>query len=177
MKLPDKIKWIFFDVGGVIVDLGPFDRWFSDKLIKRLQDSGISRTIDDFWKAYDAISALPGGLVYRGTVEMLIPDSLAEKQEIIEEFIEVMKKEYYTFSVIRSETLAVTEKFSKKYKLGIMGNQPAKSQEWLEQSGVLKYFSHIHMSHHYNLHKPDPDFYKTIIEEVGTAFEESVIYR
>ncbi len=168
------IDWIFFDVGGVIVDEEPFQIYFVEQVKMMLGKHGIKISADDFWRSFYEASARPKGLVYRGTLDILIPASVANKEELIDSGVALMKERPFKLTDVRPQLLEVSHELSKKYKLGIMANQPQENQKWIDESGILKYFTHTHMSHHYKLYKPDSAFYKTILDEVCTSTERSV---
>ena len=56
-----------------------------------------------------------------------------------------------------------------------MSNQSTKTAELLETFGLLRFFSHQKMSGHIGLEKPNPDFFKAILEDSGAKVEESVL--
>ena len=80
-----------------------------------------------------------------------------------------------TLSSIRPEAKEVVEVLSKKYRLGVMANQPTKTADKFKVAGIDGYFSQLGMSHDYGYHKPDPRLYAEILAETKAVAERSVM--
>ena len=177
MKFPSKIQWIFFDVGGVLLD---------DSVIFGQEFIELERMILPYnpeitiamLKAYvPTASATPGAFI-ANIIRYFIADA-----SVAEEVRKRFKKEFFDthlyvrLSHVRPEAHRVLENLSKHFHLGFMGNQPVETLEKLRESGILEYFHHQKMSGHYakGLIKPNPEFFKAVLDDTGARVEESVI--
>lgn len=168
----NKIDWIFFDVGGVLIDDTVPEKGRIDLIYKIVQRYKPAITKKDILAVRPAASAMVGGLS-DNLLQLLLGKELAT-ESLLEE-IRGEKMDYLDNAVIRPEAQEVAEQLSKKYQLGILANQPVKTREKLEQAGVLDWFTHKGMSGDYNLHKPDPKLFKAIFAETGANPRTSVM--
>jgi FMN phosphatase YigB (HAD superfamily) len=138
------IKWIFFDVGGVLLD----DAEAEDRRTKLLLDVCIkhnqSLAIEDIVHARQIASAKTGS-IEENVIKCLLRDQTS--QQVAQNEFKERKKEigYDQYSKIRPDALKVAELLSKKYKLGIMANQPIHRTKQLEECGLIRYFHHSDM--------------------------------
>lgn len=169
----EKYKWIFFDMGGVILNDDEPERLRQQALLKVAQHYMPSVTMDDVNNAWMEASKIKGNLRIEA-LRVLFKNS-PKLQEAEQEYTEACKYNYHELSTIRPEAKSVLEQLSQRYNLGITANQSEKTIELLEASGLLVFFSHQKMSAHIGLEKPDPNFFLTVLEDTGAKPSESVI--
>lgn len=169
----ENIQWLFFDMGGVILNDDKPENLRQTALLEVIKKYEPSFTIADVHKAWAKASEQPGS-VRINALKTIFKDSIhLAKAEA--EFSKIYKDNYHELSTVRSEAKNVLAKLSPHYKLGIMANQHARTTELLESAGLLPYFSHKKMSAHVGLEKPNPEFFKTILQDSGVKAGESVI--
>lgn len=168
-----KIRWIFFDIGGVILDDTEPERLRQEALLNVLKDYLPDITIQDIYKAWLLASTQPGSVRIQALRELM--KNSPNLQEAEEKYKEVCNYDYLGSSKIRPEAKSVLEQLSKKYNLGVMANQSTKTTQLLEAAGLLPFLSHQIMSGHVGLEKPNPDFFKSIIADSGAKAEESIL--
>lgn len=168
------IEWIFFDMGGVLLDDTKPESIRQSELLNIGQKYLRNITSDDVQRCWLEASKLDGSLRYNA-LSILFEGSeyLSKAQE--EYKVSENKWDYYGMSRIRPEAYDVLTVLYKKYKIGLMANQGPKASELLIDAKVFDYFSHQKMSAHIGLQKPNPDFYKHILEDTGASAEESVL--
>ncbi len=170
-----KIDWIFFDIGGVLLDDSAAIEAEFVGLVPMLQPHVPDITID-MLKAYLPIaSAKPNAFMFE-IIRHFVPDTHAS-DEIISSFRkQFFEADFYTSrSHVRPEAHEVLKNLSSRYKLGLMGNQPQKTIEKLREDGILDYFHHQKASDHYGLIKPDPRFFQAVFDDVGAQAATSAI--
>ena len=177
MKFPSKIQWIFFDVGGVLLDDSVIFGQEFIELERMILPHDPEITIAKLKAYVPTASATPGAFI-DAIIRHFVSDS-----SIAKELVKRFHKEFFDthmyvrLSHVRPETHRVLENLSKHFRLGFMGNQPIETLEKLRESGILEYFSHQKMSGHYakGLIKPNPEFFKSVLQETDAQAEESVI--
>lgn len=169
------IDWIFFDVGGVLVD----DQWAEDLRMKNIVkvlrhfDESISESM--VWEKMPQASSMLGPMNYN-IFEMFLKadkDKMDEARELVKPLWE--NSGYVEKIELRGDALSVVEKLSQHYKLGFMANQKAETRDRLDELGILKFFDHDLMSKHYELRKPNPEFFKSVLNDAQTTPERSAI--
>lgn len=85
------------------------------------------------------------------------------------------KMEYYQITPIRPEALPVVQKLSSRFRLGIIANQATEIKEKLSGGALLSYFQYVGISEEYNLFKPDPIFFQTVLRDAKAKPEESAM--
>ena len=169
----ENINWLFFDMGGVVLDDSRPEMLRQELALEIAQKYMPHITMAHVREAWMAASGTPGSMRIVALRELC--KGLQNLEEVVSEYQEQCKIDYYGLSQVRPEAKNVLESLSQKYELGLMANQGARALELLEEEGVMKYFSHQKMSHHVGLEKPDPNFFLTILADTGARTNESVI--
>ena len=72
-------------------------------------------------------------------------------------------------------TKEVLERLSKKYTLVIGANQPLYAYQFMEESGIDRYFEKVYLSTEIGYEKPDLKFFKYILDDLKLEAEEVVM--
>ncbi len=172
--MKNNIKWIFFDIGGVLRDEEKYDIWRKKTLISYSKKFKSEITESDFNQAYLEASKSSGWL-NQNILEILTGDK--EKAEKIRNDVNFQceKEKVLSSLPIMQNALNVVENLSKNYSLGIISNQQANIKDWLKLENLLDYFKVLGISGDYGLQKPNPEFFTTILNEANATFQESVM--
>jgi FMN phosphatase YigB (HAD superfamily) len=163
----DVIEWLFFDMGGVILNDDQPERLRQATTLEVAKKYKPELTMEDVHTAWMNASGEQGSLRLLAFKNLLKDHpQLAEAEA---EFNILCTHDYHGLSSIRPEAKDVLAKLSKHYKIGITANQSAKTGDILEIAGLLPYFSHQKMSAQIGLEKPDPKFFLHVLEETGAA--------
>jgi HAD superfamily hydrolase (TIGR01509 family) len=168
-----EIKWIFFDVGGVLTDESEYFNFRVDNdlaIINQYRPEVTRQDILDNWKKVSSVK----GELDESILKLYLPD----KAEVA--IAEMWRRKKLgpnstTSQVVRPGALETVRELSKKYKLGIIANQHGGIKEKLEKAGLLQYFQHTDVSDDYKLEKPDPEIFKVVMSGVGAEPAHSVI--
>jgi len=158
------IEWIFFDIGGVLLD----DAEAENRRIDLLHDISIkyspSLTRDDVIAVIPEASGKIGSL-NTNIIELLLKNEADKNNALLD--IKSRWKEigYSEHRFIRPDAKIVLSELSKNYKLGMMANQPQDVKMKLEEAGLLQYFTHSNVSDDYGFHKPDPGLFKAVFKD------------
>lgn len=171
-KLQKRIKWIFFDIGGVLRDETEYNNWRKDILLLKARGINPEITEQGFEDIHKQASKMHGSL-RQNILEILIGDKdLAEKlkNEIYEQGTKILQN-----IPIMPNALEIVKKLSKSYSLGIISNYPSIIITFLEESGLVEHFKVLGISEDYGLAKPNPEFFKAVLKDAKASFAESVM--
>lgn len=179
MKKQQNIDWIFFDVGGVLMDDSESEEWRKNMVLDVLKEYDAAFTRKEIDEAFYR------GSSFVGNTDANIIKVLVKEEKICQKLIEEAKKrrslrwstmkEFSERSHFTEGIKEVIEELSKYYNLGIIANQPHEINDRLEKEGLLQYFKNVGLSAEKGLHKPDPLLFKQILEESGALAEKSVM--
>ena len=167
-----KIKWIFFDIGGVLRDETEYNAWRKDALLFQARKINPEISEENFEDVHKQASKMRGSL-RQNILEILTGDKeLAEKlkNEIHEQGSKILQN-----IPIMPNALEVIKELSENYSLGIISNYSSAIKGVLKEAWLFNYFKVLGISQDYNLHKPDPEFFKAVLRDANANFKESAM--
>lgn len=150
------IEWLFFDIGGVIMNES---RSWEDRIQRTCEKHGIA---PDIFRAEMEKAARANLHEYRGALDAL-GISFGEKwnSELIEPY---------------PETKEVLSALKKRYKLGIIANQPLNTRKRMQTEWLLaEYFDLMMISAEVGFSKPDPRLFKEALYKAQTTADKCVM--
>lgn len=148
-----QIKWIFFDMGYTLVNEDGAHNRRIDAAIKELSDRGVKVSKEQFWEE-----------IYRQGRYGRSPVPSAVRHFGLEHTAKYTSEGECAYYDAKETLLALKDK---KYKLGIIANQPAGSAERLEKYGLGGCFDAIFPSAEVGIKKPDTKLYLHALNSVG----------
>lgn len=151
----DAVKWLFFDIGSTLVDESKCIEHRCNKIVK---NNNISK--DKFYKK----------MMDFAKESSFFPVKSAAK--------------YYGFEIpewpteleqLYPKTKEVLELLSQKYKLGIIANQVAGTQERINNWGIGEYFDVVAASAEAGCAKPDLKIFNIALEQADCRAENAVM--
>lgn len=173
--MKNNIEWIFFDIGGVLADESAAREMRQDLDLKILRDFGFAISLQDIVNKWPEASAMLGS-IDESIFKIFLKDS-SLVSEAITKFKEELKKypPYEKLRFIKPEAKDVVDEMAKRYKLGVIANQPSSVRKQLKEAGIIKQFSFLGISDEYGLRKPDPRFIEQVIRDSGADPKKSVV--
>lgn len=170
------LDWIFFDVGGVLIDATAREKERRRILLRIVRKYDAKINASDVAKALDVASSSVGHLGAH-TVNLLLADNSERARSLAmeEERLMWQRNSMQPPQPVRKEALRVCTALSKRYKLGIIANQPRSIRAVLQRAGLLDVFSHVGLSEELDLHKPDPRIFRRIMREAHTIPSRSAM--
>ncbi len=153
------IKWIFFDIGGTLVDETLSIRRRVEMTAEMQTDPALRDP--ELLLAIMQKSALAGGSYFRGAMQKLGVSNYPSYDAVGERLFP------YTLETLRT--------LSKTYKLGIIANQPAGTEKRLTAYGIREYFAFVLSSAEEGLEKPAPELFLRALARAGCSPEEVVM--
>lgn len=169
----NNIEWLFFDMGGVILNDDKPEQIRQATLFEVAKQYIPNIAMKDIYRAWMEASKIPG--VVRLQALKFLFKGFPDLEKIEQEYVKACKYDYHTMSFIKPEAKEVLEKLSQHYKIGVMANQSERTLKRLESAGLLPYLSHKKMSAHIGLAKPDPAFYRAVLEDANAKPTHSAI--
>ena len=152
------IKWLFFDIGGTLADETESLRRRA-RLTAEMQTAlGHPCSQEELENAMKQ-SASMGKSYFAGACELLGLSGMVPYDAIGEK--------------LYSDAAFVLEQLSKKYRLGIIANQPMGTENRLAAYGIRDYFSVVLSSEEEGISKPNPEFFRRAIIRSGCLPEEA----
>lgn len=151
----DDIKWLFFDLGGVLLD--ETAAW-EDRIRRTCEKHGISAEVlrSEMEKA-----ARSNQHEYKGALEAL-GISFGEKWN--SEFIAPYP-----------EAAQVLSKLKRKYRLGVIANQPLNTRKRMEEWRLAEYFDLMLISAEVGFSKPDARLFREALYKAQISAEKCVM--
>lgn len=151
MAEKSSIRWIFFDMGYTLINE---DGGHHARNLRTARE--ISVPVDTLEAAITA-----GGQGYWEAAKALGA----------ERFIRYDR----THEAPYPEAAAVLEALHRRYRLGIIANQPGGSVERLRRYGLLQYFDLVYSSSEIGIAKPDPSFFTAACRAANCAPDEALM--
>ncbi len=151
-------KWLFFDIGGTLVDETDSFRRRVLLTIEMQKKLGNTYTVEEIDKARLA-SALAGRSYFRGAMKDMGITAYAPYDCIGER--------------LYPEAKAVLAALSARYRLGIIANQPMGTEKRLTEYGIRGYFSLVLSSAEEGMEKPEAALFLRALERAGCEAGEA----
>ena len=182
-----RIKNVLFDFGDTLVQASP--QYSQDscllRLAKSLAKNGISISLEDIRRAYEAIykeiharSALRE-ITYDVILSRVLNRcgcSLAPTDKAIVEAAEAFMECWMQAKTMEKSIPSLLRRLKKRYSLGVVSNlaYSAAVRKTLERFGVAKYFEAIIVSADVGWRKPSPKIFKKALLTLGISASETV---
>lgn len=163
MKINKKIDWIFFDVGGVIRDDTEREKHRRKMVSEIAAEYGVKISPKEVDNLHIKASAMQDSI--DRNLFLLILEDKKLAYEAAEKIVELRKKQLdpYKNHPIKPGTKVVVEALSKKYKLGVIANQPKITKGRFEHEGIAQFFQLYDMSEHHGMYKPQLKYFNFIL--------------
>lgn len=148
------INWIFFDIGSTLVDES------------ECYEIRYKETTDNTDVTYQE---------FKNKVIELAATSDNPYNEAVQFFGLTKTKWYKELEKPYPLTESVLAELSKKYKLGIIANQSAGSEQRLTDWGISKYFDLVIASAEEGVEKPNPEIFRIALERANCLPENAVM--
>ncbi len=157
----NKIEWLFFDMGYTLVNEDGAHEVRISAAIEELAQRGRIVTSEQVWQEayrYGSMfkSPIPHALRHMGVENVKLYST--EDGEVAYE-----------------DARPALLELKKKYKLGIIANQPKGAADRLKRYGLLDCFDAVFGSDDVGLKKPDVEFYNYAIKSVGCSADRAVM--
>ena len=157
----DNIKWIFFDIGYTLVDEDLVHKMRIDRVIKEENTLDKNITHQRIWEEMIASAKAYQLSPFKGAMKKL---GLSNNYTYNTDY----EKPY-------EDALPVISELSKKYHIGVIGNQLAGTEQRLKTYGLADYIEICISSTEEGLAKPDPKIYELALKRTNCKALEAVM--
>lgn len=156
------LKWLFFDVGGTLLDEEPVYRFQEDLIFEIINHHGLSVTEKEFASAVRAARRyyLPSYVSH--LLWIFTEDSEkfhAVSKEYEKRINKIPYKQYRELLKVLPGAKDLLVELGHRYSLGIIGNQPAVVRRCLNDEGLIDLFQVHAISAEMGMRKPDLRFF------------------
>ena len=164
-----EIRWLFFDLGYTLINEDGAAMGRLGQVSDALRQRDIKASPEELRSALEAASARFDPNPFRSLLLAFTDD------EDVIAFVRSSGRYPKELESPYPQTQGLLEQLAEWYRLGVVANQPAGTDERLERYGLLDYFDVCVSSGDVGLEKPDPAIFHLALEQAGCAPTESVM--
>jgi HAD superfamily hydrolase (TIGR01509 family) len=169
-----KIKWIFFDVGNVLLDESDWLEGFHDYLFLGLNREFPHVTREEFDTIREMARKFPNKTVANYVVDYFLPDPERSASFRAQSYRRSAAY-YYDHSRPAEGMVEVLEKLKPDFNLGVIANQAVEVHAWMDKHGLTPYFPLQIYDCDLGFAKPDLRLYREAIKRAGCRPEEAAM--
>ncbi len=168
------VKWIFFDVGNVILNDDPAMAVYYREIYKAITEQGNSISFDQLLKdrEYSIVNNRNGKHYVTVALKHLGRKTWSKYEPNIKK---LLFDNWANVSPLMPGAKEVIRELAFKYNLGIIANQPTIVDDILKDHGLLEYFKILGISQTIGLSKPDPAIFKWAFAEANAEPHETIM--
>jgi 5'-nucleotidase len=168
------IKWIFFDVGNVILNDDPAMAFFYHEIYQAIQQNGKPVTLDELLAARErSILVERNGKHYEALMQRFLNDGTWQRED--KRIRRMLADNWAELSPLMPGIVPIIQKLTEKFNLGIIANQPREVVAILANLGLLQYFQVHGISQIVGKSKPHPDFFYWALKQAACEPGESIM--
>jgi len=173
-----KLKWLFIDIGGPILDDGPLFDYLAAALRGILVAQGCQITGDRFQEAME-LGWRQGA---SSTLDFIIHHFTSTDQayrRAQEAYWQVFRGlsdgEYRRFQILRPGVPESLKILSQRYRLATLSNNIVRVKELLEELDIARFFKISGISEEIGISKPDPRLFQFVLRQADCLPEEAMM--
>ncbi|MGI8855612.1 MAG: HAD family hydrolase, partial [Thermomicrobiales bacterium] len=163
-----RVRWLFFDVGSVLMDETLGDEQTRKQLVRLLALRGHRVPLAAVRSAWDAAISSYDRHVMRGALHRLVDEQTAAA--VYEELRKLSRP-----TPPYTEAKPTMQTFAKRFGTGVIANQPATIREWAEIAGFGEAVHLWCLSGELGYGKPDPRIFQHALERAACDPKEAAM--
>lgn len=168
------IKWIFFDIGNVILNDDPAMAFFYHEIFQAIQQNGRHISLDEVLAARErSILIERNGKHYEAIMQRFLDDGIW--QNVDKRIRRAQADNWAELSPLMPGIVPIIQTLAERFSLGIIANQPREVVPVLENLGLLKYFQVQGISQIVGKSKPHPGFFKWALDQAKCDPDEAIM--
>ncbi len=163
----NRSEWVVLDLGNIIINNDPLMSFIYHLAYEKIHAKNKDISFIDVLEKRSEIyrSNIRNDMYYHILGEYLSKKDIEEFTREYKETVNADLSYYYPFI---TGSKPFIERLSKRYKLGIIANQPAIIKDYLIKHKYHSYFSFIGLSEDIGLKKPDTAIFKWMLSKTGS---------
>jgi len=162
-------RWLFFDLGNTLISEEMATECRIKELVGSLERYGRPRTIEEVRAAFRKASEEFAPRLITGAIEKLIDD--LQCRQLIEAEARYPKQ----LEVPYEDAGQTLRALSSRYRIGVIANQSAGTEERLTRWGLMPFILICLSSAEVGLEKPDPAIFQLALSQSGCEPEQAVM--
>jgi len=167
------IRWVFFDLGGTLLDDLPFHDYIYGTMLTMFAERGYRVTMDEFVRMRDLLVKKRVPVLISLIVHFTGTESLVEP--LMKELMSRIEGKGPELQSPLPESQQVLEDLSARYKLGVIANQEVGIHDLLNKAGWNRVFDVIIISDEVQLWKPDIRIFRMALDRAGCTASEAAM--
>jgi len=159
-----EIRWVFFDMGGVLVDDEELHEGMVVAIHRILQKHGVCITLEKVRTSFIDYFVHVRGAMASGFIRKYL-DSEDKASDAIEEFKRVVYPMFPRLYTVKKEVYSILDELKQIYRLGIIANQPPNMREYLRKNDLETRFEIIILSGEVGITKPDTRIFEIALSK------------
>ncbi len=163
-----RVRWLFFDVGSVLMDETLADEQTRKQIVRLLALRGVRVPVAAVRSAWDAAVSSYDTHIVRGVLRRIVDESTAEA---IYAELRTLSRPTPPYNEARP-TLDV---FAKRFGVGVIANQPATVKQWAQIAGFADSVHLWLLSGELGFGKPDGAIFRVALERAACDPKEAAM--
>ncbi len=166
-----EIRWLFLDMGGVLMDERETDAQLFPCLRQALGEFGIDATLEQVESAWrQTLFQGSWASLTLETTRKLCPDQA---------LVPTIRDQALKLITVRDcpwdDALKAVPVLAERYSLGVIANQLPGSRQRLEEAGLARWFTVLALSDEIAMEKPNPSIFEYALKTAGCPPEEAAM--
>lgn len=167
------LRWIFFDLGGTLLDDVPFHDLINQTLLNILAEHGYNVGKDEFIRARDALVIKRVPVLSSLVVYFTGGDEL--RDPVMKELMSRIDRKGPELQFPFPESDGLLRSLKERFSLGVIANQQVEVHDLLRKLGWDKLFSVTVISDEVGLWKPDPGIFEKALDAARCRPQEAAM--
>lgn len=163
-----RVRWLFFDVGSVLMDETLGDEQTRKQIVRLLALRGVRVPLAAVRSAWDAAVSSYDTHIARGVLRRLVDEDTAEA---IYTELRTLSRPTPPYTEARP-TLGV---FAKRFGVGVIANQPATVKQWAQIAGFAESVHLWLLSGELGIGKPDGEIFRVALARAACDPKEAAM--
>jgi FMN phosphatase YigB (HAD superfamily) len=167
------IEWVFFDVGSVLFNDDPQNFLAYRRVHAKILEHHPDYTFDAMLQEREQHARDGASWILYAIAKALLPDVAV--RDLFREIRTQLLPSYDDNHLPNAGIPDVLQELRRRYRLGIIANQPPECRHSLQRRGLLPFFDVVAISEELDLHKPDVRLFEWAIRASGCEAERAVM--
>ena len=168
------VRWIFFDLGGVLVDEDALHEEMAACIGRLLPEYGVKLSFEEFRSRFIEVALTTRGMRPSSVIETLVKDK-RQAEEILARYRREVWPRFPDLMKMRDGAIDTLRKLSSSYSLALIANQPKSSRSFIDSNGITALMKFTLLSEEVGFAKPDVKIFNEAFRRCRAPGRECVM--
>lgn len=173
MESIDKLRWVFFDIGNVLMDETPWLNYYIELIYRTLTSADFLQSRERYDAEIARIQNEENGEISQ-LWHIFVPDE-EEREALRLSIREENLRAYYELTGPLAGIPETLRDLAADFQLGIIANQQKQVHRWLEKNRLQPYFQLCALDCDLGVAKPDRRHFEWALKEAGCRPGEAIM--